>query len=350
MASYWHGYRRRQAGPEDHRHNDHHRLAGGQCDLRPGSTPVTQMITVEAAGNQAQAITFTLPMGTGTVGDKIAPHRHGRLRSGSDLSPVLMGRWPAIGARVRMRASSSCWTIGTTIITASQAGNATYAPATPVTQMITVEAAGVTPQVITFTPLAATTGTVGDVVLLSASTDAVGLFVRYAITPATGVATLTDDGTGMGSLTLVGEGMVTITASQAGSATYAPAADVTQAITVSKQIQTLTFMLAGTGTAGDKIALTATATSGLEVTFTSSDEAVAAIGTGADAGMLVLKTAGTATITASQAGNATYAAAPTVSQTITVVAASRQSSADHHAFTLAETTGMVGNRDRPYRP
>ena len=48
---------------------------------------------------------------------------------------------------------------------------------------------------------------------------------------------------------------------------------------------------------------------------------MAAIGTGADAGMLVLKTEGTATITASQAGNDMYAAAPPVTQVIMVEAA-----------------------------
>ena len=90
---------------------------------------------------------------------------------------------------------------------------------------------------------------------------------------------------------------------------------------MSKQAQTITFTLATTGMVNDKPALTATATSTLPVTFTSSDDMVAAIGTGADAGMLVLKAAGTATITASQSGNDMYAAAPPVTQTIDVAAA-----------------------------
>ena len=278
---------------------------------------VTQMITVEAPGSQAQAITFTLPM-TGTVGDVVP--LTATANSGLEVTFASSNEAVAVIGTGTDAGKLVLKTAGTTTITASQAGNATYAPATPVTQMITVGPTGTTSQVITFTPLAATTGTVGDVVLLAATSDS-GLPVRFAITPATGVATLTDDGTGMGSLTLVGEGMVTITASQPGSPTYAPATDVTQAITVSKQIQTITFTLATTGMVNDKPALTATATSTLPVTFTSSDEAVAAIGTGADAGMLVLKTAGTATITASQAGNDMYAAAPPVTQTIDVTAA-----------------------------
>ena len=60
--------------------------------------------------------------------------------------------------------------------------------------------------------------------------------------------------------------------------------------------------------------------SGLPVSFASSDETVAAIGTGDDAGKLLLKTAGMATITAMQNGNDTYAPATAVMQTIEVIA------------------------------
>ena len=84
-----------------------------------------------------------------------------------------------------------------------------------------------------------------------------------------------------------------------------------------KVVQTIDFMLAGTGTVGDKPDLMATSDSGLPVTFTSSDETVATIGMDTDAGKLVLKAEGTATITASQAGNDTYEAA-TAMQTIIV--------------------------------
>ena len=93
--------------------------------------------------------------------------------------------------------------------------------------------------------------------------------------------------------------------------------------------QIIDFTLATTGTVGDKIDLTATADSGLEVTFTSSDETVAAIGTGADAGKLVLLTVGMTTITASQDGDDTYAAATDVTQTITVEAAGTQTPNTH---------------------
>jgi hypothetical protein len=60
--------------------------------------------------------------------------------------------------------------------------------------------------------------------------------------------------------------------------------------------------------------LMATASSGLPITYTSSDTTVATV----TKGVLRVRKAGTTTITARQAGNATYAAAPPVSQTLTV--------------------------------
>ena len=124
------------------------------------------------------------------------------------------------------------------------------------------ESAFDTPQIITFTaPAVDITKTVGEVVPLIATTNAVGLFVSFTITttPDTGVARLTDNGStdGIGSLTLDGEGTVTVTASQtggttSGGTTYVAAADVIRTITVLRE--TLIFRVteagAATGTDG----------------------------------------------------------------------------------------------------
>ena len=63
--------------------------------------------------------------------------------------------------------------------------------------------------------------------------------------------------------------------------------------------------------------LTATASSGLPVTFSSSALSVC----GLNAGVLTPLAEGTCTISADQVGNAEWEAAPTVEHTITVVAA-----------------------------
>ena len=86
-----------------------------------------------------------------------------------------------------------------------------------------------------------------------------------------------------------------------------------------KTAQAIDFTLAAMGRVGEKLNLVATAGSGLPVTYTSSNEGVATIGTGVDAGKLVLNALGTAIITASQSGDDDYEAATSVEQTITVL-------------------------------
>jgi hypothetical protein len=89
----------------------------------------------------------------------------------------------------------------------------------------------------------------------------------------------------------------------------------TQNFTISKATQTITFGSLPTLAAGAPgLVLGATASSGLEVSYTSSNTAVATVANGA---ATVVGT-GTTTITASQAGNENYEAATPVAQTLTV--------------------------------
>ena len=84
--------------------------------------------------------------------------------------------------------------------------------------------------------------------------------------------------------------------------------------------QTITFGPLDPITVGDPArTLTATASSGLPVTYTSSNPAVASV----SGNQLTAHAAGTVSITASQAGNTTYLPAEAVSQTLTVFRADR---------------------------
>jgi endonuclease YncB( thermonuclease family) len=86
-----------------------------------------------------------------------------------------------------------------------------------------------------------------------------------------------------------------------------------------QQSQTITFGSLDAKTYGDStFALSATADSGLTVSYSSSDTSVAPV---AGSTVTILK-AGVTTFTASQAGNAQYAAATSVQQTLTVGAKS----------------------------
>ena len=90
---------------------------------------------------------------------------------------------------------------------------------------------------------------------------------------------------------------------------------VSSAGVVAPTAQTITFANPGAQNYGTTPTLTATASSGLAVSFTSDTPDVCTVTSG---GALTFLKAGTATITAHQAGNASYLAASDVSQSFTV--------------------------------
>ena len=161
-------------------------------------------------------------------------------------------------------------------------------------------------QTITFATIP--TQTYGGSVSLSASASS-GLAVSFA-SNTTGVCTVS--GT---TASMVGVGTCTMQASQAGGTNYA-AASTTQSFTVNQASQTITFSTISAQTVGSSVALSATATSGLAVSFASNTTGVCTV-SGTTAKML---SPGICTIQASQAGNADYAAAGSLTQSITVSA------------------------------
>ena len=198
---------------------------------------------------------------------------------------------------------------GTCSVTASQAGNASFLAATPVSNSITVAP---TPQTITFaSPGNQTLGTAPPAL---AATSSSSLAVTFTST-TTGVCTVS--GT---ALTLLTVGDCTINASQAGTANIAAAPGVSRTFTVSAApltAQTITFASPGNQTLGTvPPALVATASSGLPVTLTSTTTGICTVsGTS-----LALLAAGSCTVNASQAGNSAFSAAPLVSRSFTVAA------------------------------
>jgi sugar lactone lactonase YvrE len=194
---------------------------------------------------------------------------------------------------------------GSTTITASQAGSADYQPAAGATQALTVNPA---PQTITFGSLNAVTYG-SSPVTLEASTNS-GLPVAYT-SSNTAVATVSGS-----TITIVGGGSTTITATQPGNSDYQVASEVSQTLTVSPAAQNISFgALSPVGfSPGLTITLTATATSGLPLAYTSSNTAVATV----SGSTVTILGAGATTITANQPGNANYQAAASVAQVLTV--------------------------------
>jgi siroheme synthase len=164
-------------------------------------------------------------------------------------------------------------------------------------------------QTITFNTLPAKV--VGDADFSAGATASSGLTVSY-VSSNTAVATIVG-----GNIHIVGAGTATITASQAGDAAYNAATAVVKLLTVTtlKIDQSITFAALSPKVFGDAdFSPGATASSGLTVSYVSSNTAVATI----VSGNIQIVGAGTATITASQSGDASYNAATNVPQTLTV--------------------------------
>lgn len=169
-------------------------------------------------------------------------------------------------------------------------------------------------QMINFPDFGDTPFTAGTSLSLTASTSS-GLPLSFASSnPA--VATVTDT-----QITFHGPGSVEIIASQPGNNEFAPAAPrsrmavVTMPV-VTKQAQTITFSPPKPRRfkANKSFKLKAVSSSGLPVTFASSSKRVLAI-KGTKATML---RKGKAKITASQAGDASYLPAPSVSANVKI--------------------------------
>ena len=194
-------------------------------------------------------------------------------------------------------------TIGTCQIAANQSGNSNWNAASQATQNITISKAN---QTITFG--AAPTITFGGTGTVSATGGGSGLPVTFS-SQTTGVCTVS------GSLvTSVTAGTCTIAANQAGNASYNAATQVTQNITINKANQTISFGSAPSVVVGGTGTVSATASSGLSVTYTSQTTGVCTVSGSTVTGV----TPGTCTIAADQAGGINYNAATQVTQNITV--------------------------------
>ena len=141
------------------------------------------------------------------------------------------------------------------------------------------------------------------------ATSTSGLAITY-ISSNPAVATIVNN-----NIHIVGYGTSVITANQSGNSVFSAAIPVTQTLTVTGISQSISFPAIVAKVVGDvDFAPGATASSGLAVTYTSSNIAVATIVNN----NIHIVGAGTAVITAAQNGNPTYYAATNVAQTLTV--------------------------------
>ncbi len=204
---------------------------------------------------------------------------------------------------------------GTCVINANQAGSSNWNAAPQVQQSFTVSR---TNQTISFTSTAPAAATFGGPTYTVTATATSGLPVAFTIdAAASGVCSIAGS-----TVSFIGVGTCVINANQAGDATFNPAPQVQQSFVVARADQTITFTsTAPTNanvTGGATYTVTATATSGLTVSFAIDPSAAAVCSiSGSTVSFLA---AGTCVINADQAGDANWNAAPQVQQSFVISA------------------------------
>jgi hypothetical protein len=276
----------------------------GAADYLAGSNQQSYAI-----GKGSQAITFQPLPPTAFVGDSSTP---GTIGGASGNQVVIASATPAVctspdGVHILFNAAGTC------TITANQAGNTDYLAAAQATQQVVVLKK---PQSITFTSTAPSAATYQGATYNVAATSSSGLAVALTVdSSSTSVCSLSG-----ATVSFTGVGTCTIDANQTGSATYSSAPQVQQSFAVGKAAQSITFGSLGGKTFGNApFTVTASASSGLAVAFTSATTAVCTT----SGSTVTIVTAGTCTINANQGGNGLYLAASQVQQSFSIAKANQ---------------------------
>ncbi|HEX3009078.1 MAG TPA: MBG domain-containing protein, partial [Bacteroidales bacterium] len=259
------------------------------------ATPVLQQLVV---GKAAQSITFApipdkkyadgpfIPVANATSGLAVE-----FASSNPDVAIVSGGKIYLTG-------------IGTTTITASQGGNENFTAAASVTQTLKVTKSS---QTILFAGISQKT--YGDPDFSPGAEASSHLGVTYSSSDNS-IATIVNN-----KIHIVGVGTCNIYASQNGDDYYNAAITISQPLTVVKASQVINFDPLPAVTYGSAdFEITASASSGLNVVFASSNSTVATVVNG----VVHIVNAGSTYIIATQSGNEKYNEATAVSQLLVV--------------------------------
>jgi hypothetical protein len=251
--------------------------------------------------------------------------------SGNPIAYGSSGACSNIGANFTMTSGT-----GTCTVTYDQAGGTNYNAAPQKTESVTAQKANQTIDVTTDAPSTAAYNSSFDVAA-SAPSGAVSYSSSGVCSNVAAHFTMTS-----------GTGTCTVHFNRAGDTNYNAAPEVTESVTATKIAQSITFAAPATQTYGNTdFDPGATASSGFAVTYGASG-ACSIVG-----GIVHITGAGTCTVSANQAGDADYSAAPQVQRTFTVNKAALSITANDRqkyfdqALTLGTsaftTSGLVGS-------
>jgi hypothetical protein len=301
-------------------------------------------VTPALATGKSQTITFTPPgtpvsVGTSEVvqataesGKQVLFTIDGSSTAACGISEAKVSGTNVSEAKVSFTSAGSTST-GSCVVDANQAGDGEWAPAAQVPKTITVN---VKPQTITFTP-PATPELAGTSEVLQATAESGNQVIFTIDGSSTAACAITEakvSGTNVSEAKLTftsagstSTGSCVIDANQSGSpGEWASAAQVAKTVTVNAKPQSITFTPASPVVAGTNVVVDATASSGLQITFTIDGS-----GTGGcviseqkvsgptSEATISFTSAGTCVVDANQAGVAgIWEPAPQVGRTITV--------------------------------
>jgi hypothetical protein len=226
--------------------------------------------------------------------------------------------------------------VGTCTINADQPGNANYLAAPQITRSIAVGIGTQTIGTISFSPANLNAGSTAVAIATANS----GLPVSFtSATPAF----CTVSGVNGSTIAGIAIGTCAIVANQAGNANYFPAPQITQNISVgqSKSSQTIGSITINLSSliVGASATARAIASSGLPVTFATSTTGVCTL----SGSTITAVSLGTCAVTADQAGNASFTAAPQVTQNFLVMGtAAALSNVSTRGLVLTGNNVMIG--------
>ena len=217
--------------------------------------------------------------------------------SGLAVSFAVTGQCAMSGSMVHLTGAGSC------SITASQSGDSNYNAAADVQRSFQIAKRS---QNITFESLS--DKAFGDADFSVSASASSGLPVSLA---ASGSCAISGS-----NVHINGVGSCSITASQSGNSNYDAATDVASSFNIAKAGQTISFGSLSNRTFGDSdFAVSATATSGLAVSFAAAGQCTVA------GSQVHLVGAGSCTVTASQGGDSNYNAATEVQRSFQIAKA-----------------------------
>jgi hypothetical protein len=230
--------------------------------------------------------------------------------SDAGLMPVFTSSTPAV-CTVSSTGQLAFVSGGTCTISADQPGDAAHLPAVQVTRSFVVHA--VLPSAPGITG-ATISGTTAEISFTAPVSEGGSPITAYTVTAAPGGAQATGPGSPLtlGGLT-AGE-TYTFTVTADNSAGTGQASAPSNAVTAGTS-QTITFPDPGLLLVGGSATLTATASSGLPVSYSTTTPAICTVTT---SGALSLLAAGACVVEVNQPGDSTYNPAPMVSLSLTV--------------------------------